>query len=344
MKILLPFLLVIGCQPNPKGAKDFVRPESPDTIVEPIEDTLPEVDYSGISFYMLQSFQFDDQSVVGYIPLSDGYVWQVDSPTFVIEEKWLKNDFENRNYHELTPTNRRRFLDSVFVNPTDTVFAYYFPSGKVYRTPVSEMRVVGFANPYYSRAPYDKYGFMIGLEWDVVPVTELHNAYDYTLIHIGPSNPFEPGLIRMKWKPYQGELSISDSLLKVDRFNVNEVTDSSFIYSFSHQGFEYFAVEYFYKHRSHYELRVRRLLSRLENSSTWLSQHLIYESEGTSIRPLYHPSYESSSDSMVYDNWAGRIIKGMPPGILGMYYESFGCPEVHFVNGQRKSIRCDNRH
>lgn len=309
------------------------------------------VNPDSLRIYSVYTLPLDDHSgAVKFIPLSDDYSFynenDYEKDTTIISSKYLETYTGELNYHELSPVQRKSFLDSLGIAETDSVYYYYRPFRRIEVKRVMELKLVAWASYYSDGIPYEAYDFMIGFEWSNGNVEGYE--LEVELVAVDVRNPFVvAGLERLYWEDVDTNWIPIDSLIvtSADTLHVDSVgfTRQAQVGPYRLMAHDYFVKQVFESSVSKtiYFHHVSTQLVAIDSKTESIVFDRSYRnSEGADLAPRFTPQEGESYMS------AGYLFRDLPPVLIGWQDHSFGCESILVLDQSDNPIpvRCDNRH
>ena len=280
---------------------------------------------------------------VGFVSLTDGYVFKDDDKSSLIAKEYLgEQEPKEHNYHELNDVYRGRFLKSLSIKETDSLFIYHFLSDAIISSIVSAMPVVAKTKPYRSGFPLQESDYMIGFEigQSVFDMNVIKNFSSTTLVSVDPENPFVRGRLRpVLWE------EVAASRFPMVQQVVTDSTD--FMERVPNKTFEFTTADlrYFLQNRFKNGKLFARHFKVLDlKSDTLLYDKIFASGKGAALLSLNIVNNKKKNRRIAI--WTGKLFKNKPPIITDLVSHSFGCPIIYFLDQSESplEIRCDNRH
>lgn len=265
-----------------------------------------------------------------FISLSDIYNDSLAIPNDIIEDQKSKT-FAELKHFELTGIYREKLLKGTSLSETDTLFLYNYKDAKLQKFPIKDLKSVANLNLYMSEGDeIFSYDYMIGFELNQPEASEeiAYAQTDNTLPYFGTENPFSgEKLTLVPWKKTtrdQFPLSLN---------NKKNLGDT---YHAKYRDMDYYLQDL----KDEYGIAERQL-AVVKNKKVFFTK-TITKGEGAEFKSL---NFIESND---YDDfqWTGNLFKNKPPVVFGFVSESFGCPNITFLDSSYDDIylNCDNRH
>jgi len=294
-----------------------------------------------LEVYALRSFYFSDTEKVGFVSLTDRYQWE----TSVISKENLGDTvFEGDNYHELSLAYRNRFLSTVKISEEDQVFVHNLLLDSTMVFPVRSLRLVAHLSAYGTSNPVEQEEYHIGFELneDQISLKEMGDYYSNTFINIGKENPFRTGQTHaIAWE----ETEVRTTLPHIDLTEYQAAVLAEFRYD-STIAFEcrMIGLSYYVQNLIRDDQVIgRHLIVKEHKMHSVVFQKIYLDTEGTYLLPLNFP--EEGREPINYQ-WTGNLFNDRGPCLFGFLGNSFGCPDIDFLDEDKPSIyiQCDNRH
>lgn len=290
--------------------------------------------------YSLESMESNQGENFGFISLTDGYAWNANADSVVIDEKYLGSEqFNPENHHVLSDRNRKIFLENLGLKESDFVFIHSFQIDSTFQFSLSELQITSFLSPYSSYTPYSLFDYYVGIELDESQIKINSDLYieSEALVYVGEVNPFaESQLKHLKWEKLLHTEYPSDSLDLIHELMGVEYETAYFFHT---EEYDYFTRFYYIPQKLY--ARNIRVVSNQTNQIKY--NYSFVESEGTFLNPIH-----DSADPIYWhqEQWTGCLFKGKSPIIYGFTSHTFGCKSIQFLENSDQSlyVRCDNRH
>lgn len=309
-----------------------------DTVYAVIQERdLPFQDSENLAIYALQFYQEPDESMTGFIPLSDSYKWTEAVDSQYISDKYLGSRYTgHNNFHRLNTANRSLYLRGCGIQEEDNVFIYSIYKDVIKQLKVSDLSLVAFISPYGAQSILSQYHYQLGFYLEDIDLAD----HDYnSLVYIGKTNRFEmSGLQMIEWNALDSRQFPSPKKSKDDSLMLlNSKPLDAFV--FPTDGKSVFLQNYGRDDRNGTVAREIVILS--SRSREVLFRRVYYDSEGSYLLPLN--GYQSQEPPYQF---IGNLFRHQPEVIFGFTGTSFGCPWIDHIDTNRRSIiiRCDNRH
>ncbi|WP_440122204.1 hypothetical protein [Tenacibaculum sp. Ill] len=251
-------------------------------------------------------------------------------PENFIHEKDLLKDTIHFNKKQ-----RIEFLKRMNYSEKDTIFIYNIASGLVKKHLVKKTPLIACISLYsqieeeYKEENYNQWDYQIGFNLG----KSNHDGFAI----IGKENPFiEKGLKPLVFKEM--------SLEMINNNIKNKLISKSWINDTVYKKYtsKYENIRSFVKMKNGYNNWSDLIF---KNFDTKDSYH-IYQSEGESSSKAPLEIKEEKPQYNESHQYIGRLFKNKPPVTFGFIWESFGCPQIHFLDKDELPILilCDNRH
>ncbi|KAB2807060.1 hypothetical protein [Phaeocystidibacter luteus] len=344
-------LAIVGCQSSKKEESTSMAMTEPidiqadELVVDPPHDTL---DVSSLRLYQLQGvwFNYDPDSALGHVPLSDDFRFDWEDEHPIIAEAYLDSGYSETNYHEMTPENRAVFLDSVRIAEDDTLYIYASQNDDVIRLPVSELKLTAYVNVYdQGGSSYKSYDYIIGFELPELGMLKRGTGGYFGLGAIGKENPFVAGRMENLFWSESKEVQLTIE----DAFKYPDLTIDSvdFTYYAEWENLRIYTADYYlaqeHSRGTRYWLFGRVLKVMDKSSGDEICNYWIQDGESTGLTPRTMAEHR---DSLTSYQFIGQLFKDGPPALYGMAWESFGCESVFLIEPRKRQVytRCENRH
>ncbi len=257
------------------------------------------------------------------------------SESFNMPENFInKKDLRKDTIH-FNEKQRKEFLKRMNYSNKDTLFIYDITSGLIKKHSIKNTPLMACVSIYsqvneeYKTEDYSDFDYQVGFNLGKV---------DYGgFAIIGKENPFvEKGLQPIVFEEMSQEMinnNIKAELLS--KTWINDTTYKPYV--------------------SNYE-DIRSFVKIKKGLNTWhdliikntqtKGSYYIYQSEGESSSKTFIKLKEKKSIDNENYQYIGRLFKNKPPVAFGFIWESFGCPQIHFLGKKELPVRilCDNRH
>lgn len=294
-----------------------------------VEDEYREYDYAPPSVNL---FRLGETAKGGkfFSSLSDIYNYEEGVQIIPDTKGWSAEKLE---YFPLNGAYRDLFLKTTQIAETDSVFIYNFVENLLIGFEVKDLQLIAHLSFYES--PTDDLtqdSYYIGFEFDLKNsgLKDVYTSY----VYVGKENPFLRGQMKlMKWKEVDANSFPSRKMEKsYAELLQNAQKDKTYLYEDGE--FQYFIQTY----KEEYTEYRRLIVLSQKNEKKLMLDRFLGRMEGSSPSPLNNEEYSYQ--------WAGRLLKGEPPVVLGIEDISFGCEKLLVLDGSGREIfiQCDNRH
>ncbi|QCX00198.1 SH3 domain-containing protein [Aggregatimonas sangjinii] len=295
------------------------------------------------ALYKLSSTEQTANGKVGFVSLTDAYNFRDNGNSMVIANEHLgEQEFKGDNYHVLEEPYRTRFLNSLSISETDSLFIYHFLSNGVFAAKVAAIPVVAKINPYGAQTPIQPNDYLVGFEIGEAQM-RLEDVKDYfstTSVYIGEENPFAKGQLRpVLWEKVAASRFPASKVVTQDSITA-EIKPPNDTFEFTTKASRYLLQNL--KKNDRLYARHLKVLST-ENDSVLFDK--IYDpGEGAALLTLNTVRNKKKNNRIAI--WTGKLFKNRPPIITDLISHSFGCPLIYFLDSSEAPIyiRCDNRH
>lgn len=288
-------------------------------------------------------YDFYNNAYTGIIILTDSYAYNEHPDSCVIAKKYLiDGSIQNYNYHELDSIHRKRFLESINIKETDTIYIYDLVQNSIFTLNVKDISLVAYIHPYEDSETLNQGDFMVVFEIENTKLNLLSIGADF-FVCVAERNPFREGEARrMIWteidatlfpnfstndKELEKHISSSKTKIHTYHYAVNEL-------------------DYFVKDGEDF-----RIVLVTDSEGIVISTEIFSTGdEGTDLNVLFTKEIADKKEYYINqwtgNQWTGNIFKNKPPILFGFESLSSGCPSISFVdkNTSNISISCDNRH
>jgi len=298
----------------------------------------PSLCAQDLNLYTVDLYENNSHKQVAFTSLSETYPLS-EHPDSLAMPSLEGITEQEAQYILLDSIYRKRFLTTMNLSETDTVFIYDYARGILKSFPIKTLNLVAIINIYQTEGPYHQEDFKIGFEIDAALLSD-HNPYFLScLAAVGKENPFEVGkLAPITW-------------MKTDRSNFPSipidyesaeilVANNYFegdVYVGESNDLQYFIQEY--SDQEH--VACRHLIVINVKTNGVLCDRLFFEDEGSSLTDL-----NSLESYPAINQWTGKLLKNKPLVVFGFKYVSFGCESITFLQPTENDLylKCDNRH
>lgn len=300
---------------------------------------------SAMKIYVTNPFYTDSierMTRTAFLDLSESYAIDEEAPLISPE------DFDKDTIN-ISSAQKARLLEAAGILETDTVFIYDFRKDTVYKYTVSELPAIACINIYaMGEGEYHLGDYEYGLDLGRRDVGEGEN-----FTFVGSENPFQTGRIKpIVWKRIARKafpVKLKPEIIEKGIIGAHDFFEYKDAYRFTYGELDYYLQEL--KRISEAPIDEEEIMKRylvVINSKTKkvLFEELYSESEGVTHTPLILEQEDSTAEEYEYMQWTGCLFKGKSAMIYGLYYISFGCPDIQFVDKKDPpiTILCDNRH
>lgn len=295
------------------------------------------------ALYKLSSTEQTPKGKIGFVSLTDAYDFKDNNNSLVIANEHLgEQEFKSDNYHVLEDTYRTRFLNSLSITETDSLFIYHFLSDGVFAAKVETIPVVAKINPYGGQTPVRQEDYLIGFEIGetLIRLNDIKDYYSTTLVYVGQENPFAKGQLRpVLWE------NVAASRFPVSKEVTQDSMDAKKKLPKETFEFSTTALRYVLQNlKNNNRLAARHLKVMSIESDSVLFDKVYAPGEGAALLALNTVRNKKKNNRIAI--WTGKLFKNRPPIITDLISHSFGCPSIYFLDPSEASIyiRCDNRH
>ena len=246
-----------------------------------------------------------------------------------------KKDLQKDTIH-FNKKQRLEFLKRMNYSNKDTLFIYDLTSGLIKKHPVKKTPLMACINIYdqvneeYKNEDYDEWNYEFGFN--------LGKANYGGFAMISRTNPFiEKGLQPIVYEEMSQESinsNIKNKLIPKDW--KNDTINKPYMFNYKNMR-SFVRIINGYNNYNWSDLRIKNMQTK--------EDYYIYQSggESSSKAPL-STKVQKSQDR--HNQYIGQLFKNKPPVAFGFMWESFGCPQIHFLDKKELpiSIFCDNRH
>lgn len=299
-----------------------------------------------INLFYLIDLEENTGNKVGFISLSDIYSLSEHPDSLAIPNL---DTIENKNslqYFSLTNEYRKRFLTTLKISETDSVFIYDYSSDIMRSFAVKNLNIAASLSIYRDINQYQlgQNDYQIGFE---INKKQLIGIMQYgALAFVGQSNPFQQGQMKpIVWskitsQEFPTSKSVKPNITQKIK-NENSYIYNSFNYQFFVKDYTITVQDNGYEHYN----KKRHLVVIDKQNGKVIIERLFTDSESTSVASLNF-GINNSIQTDLKEQWAGKLFKDKPEVIFGFEWVSFGCPNIIFLNSKEKDIyiNCDNRH
>lgn len=317
-------LCLLSCKKTVKKATTVDRQEiTVDTI------SIEKQNLSDLKIFDLYSIE-NDGKYHTFISLSDIYNDSLAIPNDIIENQKSKS-FAELKHFELNGIYREKLLKGTSLSETDTLFLYNYKDAKLQKFPIKDLKSIANLNLYMSEGDeISSYDYMIGFELNQNETSEqsVMDKTNYSLASFGKENPFSgEKVVPIHWKK-----------ISRDQFPLTLKNDKSLenTYLAKFENLIYYIQDY----KGEYGIYKRKLAVVKDKKVTFAKTFT--RGEGAEFSPLNFINNNEYNDWQ----WTGRLFKNKPPVVFGFVSESFGCPNITFLDSSYEDIYliCDNRH
>jgi len=291
--------------------------------------------------YQLNQAENNRHEPAAFISLSDSYRLSDHPDSLAIPDLAGKTE-EEAHYFKLEERYRNRFLSGTGISETDRVFIYDYAADKLVSFAVKELDVVASISPYTvsDEWPYSQYDYMIGFDVDNAFLKGFSDYFTTALVSVGKESPFVRGQLKpVRWKKSKPADFPSNAVFPAVIYEEPVEYMTGAAYTSESKGLRYTVQDLLLNG----QVEARRLVVIELKTKAIRCEKIYAVSEGTSLAPL---NFVDPDGGKYVQQWAGRLFVSKPPVIFGFQYESFGCPEITFLErgGGEVYIKCDNRH
>jgi len=247
-----------------------------------------------------------------------------------------KNDLQKDTIH-FDKKQRKEFLKRMKYSNNDTLFVYDIKSGLIKKHPIKSTPLMACIS-IYSRVNEDRKTEDY-YETDYQIGFNLGKVNDEGFAIIGNKNPFvEKGLKPLIFKE-MGHKMINNNV-EANLLPTSWIDDTNYKpYISNYENIRVFVkIKKEANLNSWYDLIIKNIETK--------KSYYVYQTEGESSGKASIALAEKKSIKTENYQYIGRLFKNKPPVAFGFMWESFACPQIHFLKTEALSIRilCDNRH
>ena len=299
----------------------------------------PSLCAQDLNLYTVGLYENDAHKQVAFTSLSESYALSEHPDSLAVPSLEGMTEQEAQ-YILLDSIYRNRFLTTLNLSETDTVFIYDYAGGILKSFPIKTLNLVAVINIYEPEWPYKQEEFKIGFEIDAALLSD-HDPYFLSCFAaVGKENPFEVGKLEsITWMKTDRSNFPS---IPIDIENAEILFGNNFfegdVYMGESNDLQYFIQEY----ADQEHVAGRHLIVINAKTSGVLCYRLFFEDEGSSLTELN----SLASFPAVTNQWTGKLLKNKPLVVFGFKYVSFGCESIIFLQPTENDLylKCDNRH
>ncbi|MGJ8684394.1 MAG: SH3 domain-containing protein [Nonlabens sp.] len=287
-----------------------------------------------LSIMTVNGYEIGDHDIAAFISLTDGY-WNNRFPKVLAEyeNENNKNQDSKELVYYLKGKERTQFLSNREIKETDNLYIYNYLNDNLKVVEVKDVPLLSHESIYGGP------DYLTGFDVQGIIDTST-NSYYNSFAHIGTTNPFkEAGISAIEWKKTDIE-KMPKVELEYGNFYKSKNYEVLLAYHDIIDENNYYYMRASFDNKEY----IVDYIIVIAKSGKLLYKTEIGDSEGYSPSIYLSDNLQTSSTEPVH--YSGLLFENKPPVIFGLYYTSFGCPFIDFLDSKELPvyIQCDNRH
>lgn len=308
--------------------------------------TIP-VHVNSYELYRAEPIELFDKSKLFFVSVSDRYPFNDHPDSLNIPEESFKGKKAGEAPHiPLKGIYRKRLLDGTGIKESDSLYVYNYAKDVLEAHLIKNLKASAVINAYSSEDDeVYQYYYMIGFELPDAENRTFEVSEDYdNLVYIDPENIFTRGQVKAVHWADTGSKNFPAHSCKTKPGKQDNLRKYN-VYTYSRDGYHYYAQEsVFDKNAENYtDINVLHLLVTDGHENVVADLYFEQEEGGS---PASLNNFSNDVNKATVSQYTGRLIKGELPMILGLWWASFGCESIYFLDPAKAEIylNCDNRH
>ncbi|WP_405377928.1 hypothetical protein [Nonlabens sp. Asnod3-A02] len=294
-----------------------------------------ENNINDLSILTMDSYEKKNDETIPFISLTDGY-WSNRFPKVLEEyqnESSINNDEkQNEIYYHIKGEERITFLNNRELDESDFLFIYNYQTDQLKQFKVKDVPL------FTHESIYGGGDYLTGFNLEGLIETNNYSYYN-SFAHVGKENPFlTNSLSSINWKAINTS-KVPKIELAYGEFFKSTQYDIKVAYHYVIDNNDYYYTRNSFDNGTY----TADYIFALSPSKQVLYMTEVTDSESHSPSLYLEENMELPKEP---NHYAGRLFKDKPPVIFGLYYTSFGCPFIAFLDDKERIIyiQCDNRH